>query len=76
MINQNYKTGNVRRKKTAWTKQSTGWLNTSSIQVLLVFNDHPLLIIQASGIMEEKFFSALHKRPSFSTGGLLWEIHL
>ena len=58
------------------TKQSTGWLNASSIQVSLVFNDHPLLIIQASGITEEKFISALHKQPSFSTGGLLWDIHL
>ena len=60
------------QKQTAWTKPSTGWLNTSSIQVLLVFNDHPLLIIQASGITKEKFFSAVHKRPSFCTGGLLW----
>ena len=63
------------QKQTAWTKQSTGWLNTSSIRVLLVFNDSPLLIIQASGITEEKFFSALHKRPSFSTGGPLWAAH-
>ena len=59
----------------AWTKQSTGWLNTSSIRVLLVFNDSPLLIIQASGITEEKIFSALYKRPSFRTGGPLCDVH-
>ena len=41
----------------------------------MVFNDHPLLIIQASGITEEKIFQALHKWPSFSTGGLLWLHH-
>ena len=64
--------GHCRNRQPRLTKQSTEWLNTSSIQVLLVFNDHPLLIIQASGITEEKIFQALHKQPSFSTGGLLW----